>query len=64
MPLSIKRNYKPSLGLVSVTGEFYQKFEEELILILHKCFKKIKEEGPFFNLFCEARITPTQNSEK
>lgn len=71
-PLSIKRNwtctYKPShkenTRLVVLTGEFYQTFEEELILVLYKFFEKIKEEETFFNLLHDASITPIQNSEK
>lgn len=36
------------------TGEFYQKFKEEIIQTIHKFFQKIKEERTLPNSFYEA----------
>ena len=41
------------------TGEFYQKFRDELTPILLKLFQKIAEESKFPNSLYEATITLT-----
>ena len=46
-----------SLGPDSFTSEFYQTLTEELILILHKLFKKVQDEAIFPHLFYKANIT-------
>lgn len=45
-------------------GEFYQKFNEELILILLKIFQKIEEEARLPNIFYEASITLIPKPDK
>ena len=53
-----------SSGPDGFTGESYQTFREELILILLKRFQKIAEKGTFPNSCYEATITQISKLEK
>ena len=46
------------------TGEFYQKFRDELTPILLKLFQKIVEEDKLPNSFYESTITLTSKPDK
>ena len=47
-----------------LTGEFHQKFKQELTPILLKFFQKIAEEGKLPNSLCEATITLIPKPDK
>ena len=59
---NLPRNESP--GADGFTAEFYQKFREELTLILLKLFQKTAEDGKLPNSFYKATITLTLKPDK
>ena len=61
---TVIRNIPTNKILDGFTGEFYQKFREELTPILLKLFQKIAEEGKLPISFYEATITLIPKPDK
>ena len=59
---NLTKNKSP--GPDDFTGEFYQKFREELTPILLKLFQKTTEEDKLPNLFYEATMTQILKPDK
>ena len=53
-----------SLGPNGFTGEFYQRYKEEVTPILHKLLQKVEEEGTLPKTFYEATITLIPKPDK